>query len=245
MPGPLLQPAQGEPSGGYTVHKPHHRKPHPIVAKVDAPAPEATATAAAAPTAEAPPPVTQDASTPAPAPAKPAKRTHHTAAAAQATEASTGGLGFSFGEDEAPAPAPATPAPANNTRTASNEPPPEAAKPSKADVQQAGLAKRGAILFEHSSTDPQPSQMDGIKLLAGDLNSALEAGATQIQLQAFGGPVGDKGSEAKRISLRRALAIRQLLIDNGVPAAKIVTRAMGGVTDGGEADRVDIYVRAS
>ena len=66
IPGPLLQPAQGEPSGGYTVHKPHHHKPHPVVAKVDAPAPDAMATAAAAPTAEAPPPVTQDESTPAP-----------------------------------------------------------------------------------------------------------------------------------------------------------------------------------
>jgi outer membrane protein OmpA-like peptidoglycan-associated protein len=240
MPGPLLQP--GQPYPGYTVHRPRHRKPHPVVAKADVPPADATAaapttTADAAPT---PPAATEDTAPPPPPAAKPAKHSRHTAAAAQATEASTGGLGFSFGEDEAPAPPPAA-----NTRTASNEPPPAAAKPSKADAQQAGLAKRGAILFEHNSTDPQPTQMDGIKLLAGDLNSALEAGATQIQLQAFGGAPGDKGSEAKRISLRRALAIRQLLIDNGVPSAKIVTRAMGGETDGGEADRVDIYVRAS
>jgi outer membrane protein OmpA-like peptidoglycan-associated protein len=243
IPGPMFQP--GQSSSTYTVHKPHHHRPHPVVAKADVP-PPAEATAEAAPTADTPPPITSDNSLPVapPPPAKPAKHTHHTAAAAQATEASTGGLGFSFGEDEAPAPPP--PPPPANTRTASNEPPAaQAEKPSKADAQQANLAKRGAILFEHSSTDPQPSQMDGIKLLAGDLNSALEAGATQIQLQAFGGAPGDKGSEAKRISLRRALAIRQLLIDNGVPSAKIVTRAMGGATDGGEADRVDIYVRAS
>ena len=76
-------------------------------------------------------------------------------------------------------------------------------------------------------------------------NSALEAGATQIQLEAFGGNPGDKGSDAKRIALKRALAIRQLLIDNGVPSNKIITKAMGGVTDKGEPDRVDIYVRAS
>jgi outer membrane protein OmpA-like peptidoglycan-associated protein len=112
-------------------------------------------------------------------------------------------------------------------------------------MSEAGLAKRGAILFEHNSTDPQPSQLDGIKLLAGDLNSALEAGATQIQLQAFGGSPGDKSSDARRISLKRALAIRQLLIDNGVPSNKIITKAMGGATDKGEPDRVDIYVRAS
>lgn len=230
MPGPQLAPGQS----GYVVHKPHRHKPHPVVAKVDAPAADTAAPTATADATPPPaPPVAEEAASP---PAKPAKRSRHASAAA--TEASTGGLGFSFGEDEAPAPA-------ANTKTASNEPPAAPEKPSKADAQQAGLAKRGAILFEHNSTDPQPSQMDGIKLLAGDLNSALEAGATQIQLQAFGGGPGDKGSEAKRISLRRALAIRQLLIDNGVPAAKIVTRAMGGATDGGEADRVDIYVRAS
>ena len=238
IPAPLLP--SGQPATGYTVHKPHHRRPHPVVAKADVPATDAAAAPApAAPAAEAAPPVAAEDSAPTPPPAKPAKHTRHTAAAAQATEASTGGLGFSFGEDQAPTPPPA------NTRTAANAPPAPAETPSKADAQQAGLAKRGAILFEHNSTDPQPSQMDGIKLLAGDLNAALESGATQIQLQAYGGAPGDKGSEAKRVSLRRALAIRQLLIDNGVPSGKIVTRAMGGVTDGGEADRVDIYVRAS
>jgi outer membrane protein OmpA-like peptidoglycan-associated protein len=233
MPGPLLQP--GQPYPGYVVHKPRHHKPHPVVAKTDAP----PADAAAAPptqTADATPPVASPPAEESAPPAKP-KRARHTAATpASDAPASSGGMGFSFGEDEAPAPA--------NTRTASNEPPAQAAKPSKAEAQEAGLAKRGAILFEHNSTDPQPSQMDGIKLLAGDLNSALEAGATQIQLQAFGGAPGDKGSEAKRISLRRALAIRQLLIDNGVPSGKIITKAMGGASDG-EPDRVDIYVRAS
>ena len=65
----------------------------------------------------------------------------------------------------------------------------------------------------------------------------------QIQLLAFGGAPGDKGSDAKRISLKRALAIRQLLIDNGVPSNKIVPKAMGGA-DNGEPDRVDVYVLA-
>lgn len=117
-------------------------------------------------------------------------------------------------------------------------------KPAKTDTVQSGLTKRGAILFVHDATDPQPSQLDGIRLLAGDLNSAIEAGASRIQLEAFGGPPGDKSSDARRISLRRALAIRQLLIDNGVPSNRIDVRALGGVTDGGNPDRVDIYIRA-
>lgn len=244
----------GSPGYGqsYKVHKPHH---HRRVVKaqtvasdtVTATPAEMTTTPASAPdSAPAPAAPAADAApaTPPPAPAK--RHSKHTAtasAAAPATDAQSGaGMGFTFGDDEQPAPPP----PAANTRTASNEPPPaaQAAKPGKPDASTAGLAKRGSILFEHASTDPQPTQMDGIKLLAGDLNSALEAGATQIQLMAFGGAAGDKGSDAKRISLKRALAIRQLLIDNGVPSNKIITKAMGGATDNGEPDRVDIYVRA-
>jgi hypothetical protein len=62
---------------------------------------------------------------------------------------------------------------------------------------------------------------------------------------AYGGAPGDKSSDARRIALKRATAIRQLLIDNGVPASRIDVRAMGGITDKGEPDRVDVYVHAS
>ena len=60
----------------------------------------------------------------------------------------------------------------------------------------------------------------------------------------YGGAPGDKGSDARRLSLKRALAIRQVLIDNGVPSTKIDVRAMGGIDDHGNTDRVDVFVRA-
>ena len=63
-------------------------------------------------------------------------------------------------------------------------------------------------------------------------------------LLAYGGNRGDKGSDARRLSLKRALAIRQVLIDNGVSADRIDVRAMGGVDDTGPADRVDVFVKA-
>jgi outer membrane protein OmpA-like peptidoglycan-associated protein len=134
------------------------------------------------------------------------------------------------------------------TRIASAEPPPahtQAPEQPASKSTEAGFAKRGEIVFSHAATDPAPAQYDGLKLLAGDLNSALQAGATRIQLQAYGGAPGDKGSDARRLSLKRALAIRQVLIDNGVPSSKIDIRAMGGIDDKGNADRVDVLVRAS
>ena len=115
--------------------------------------------------------------------------------------------------------------------------------PTKAGASEPGLAKRGEIVFNHDATDPAPAQYDGLKLLAGDLNSALQSGATRIQLEAYGGAPGDKSSDARRLSLKRALAIRQVLIDNGVPSGKIDVRAMGGIDDHGNADRVDVLLR--
>jgi hypothetical protein len=43
--------------------------------------------------------------------------------------------------------------------------------------------------------------------------------------------------------LKRALAIRQALIDDGVEPGRIDVRAMGGA-DTGPSDRVDVYVKA-
>ena len=106
------------------------------------------------------------------------------------------------------------------------------------------LSKRSEILFPHNATDPTPQSASELRELASDLNSALDAGARRVQLDAFGGAPGDKSSDARRVSLKRALVIRQLLINDGVPASRIDVRAMGGIDDSGNADRVDVYVRA-
>jgi outer membrane protein OmpA-like peptidoglycan-associated protein len=180
------------------------------------------------------------------------------------SDSGSAAIPFSFGGSAPPPPA-STKKPAKQTKVATAEPPPAQtpaadAQPAKAPEKaadkapdkaqdksspDAGFAKRGEIVFKHDATDPAPAQFDGLKLLAGDLNTALQSGATRIQLQAFGGNPGDKGSDARRLSLKRALAIRQVLIDNGVPSGKIDIRAMGGIDDKGNADRVDVLVRAS
>jgi outer membrane protein OmpA-like peptidoglycan-associated protein len=159
---------------------------------------------------------------------------------------------FSFGEDDTAAPAASGEAPpmsAPGEKTASL--PPHVAgtvhpvsSPKAADNDHAGLTKRGTVLFGKGATDPSPAQFAGVKLLAGDLTTALESGASRVQLEAYGGAPGDKSSDARRLSLKRALAVRQLLIDNGVPSNRIDVRAMGGVDDKGQTDRVDLFVRA-
>jgi outer membrane protein OmpA-like peptidoglycan-associated protein len=131
-----------------------------------------------------------------------------------------------------PAPAPAKPPPAAPTRTASVEP-----------AAATELSKRNSIVFTPGAEEPPPSALDTIKGMTASLTAALWSGGAHIQLEAFGGKVGDKSSDARRLSLKRALIVRQLLIDDGIPSDRIVVRAMGGAS-GGALDRVDIFVAA-
>jgi outer membrane protein OmpA-like peptidoglycan-associated protein len=136
-----------------------------------------------------------------------------------------------------PKPQPAQPAP--------KPAPPPAAKPAPAsEAATPGFTKRSVILFAPGAPDPAEGAMGAIKFLAGDLNAAMTRASSRIEIQAFGGAKGDKSSDARRLSLKRALSIRQVLIDDGVSAERIDVRAMGGADDTGPADRVDVYVKA-
>jgi outer membrane protein OmpA-like peptidoglycan-associated protein len=153
---------------------------------------------------------------------------------------------FSPGASYTPAPpqaaqpqAPAAPKP---TKLASNTPPPATTSPSN-QSPGAGFSRRSQIIFAANAGDPAPNALDAIRMLGGDLNAALNGGAQKIQLQAYGGARSDKSSDARRLSLKRALAIRNILIEAGVPSGKIDVRAMGGADDG-PLDRVDVYVRS-
>lgn len=131
------------------------------------------------------------------------------------------------------------------TQVARANPPPASAQPSAPkEAPTPGLSKRSVILFAPQAADPAESALGAIKFLAGDLNAAMTSASSRVQIQAYGGNRGDKGSDARRLSLKRALAIRQVLIDNGVPPDRIDVRAMGGVDDTGPADRVDVFVKA-
>ncbi|HEY1638074.1 MAG TPA: OmpA family protein [Rhizomicrobium sp.] len=121
--------------------------------------------------------------------------------------------------------------------------PPAPPKP-KADPH-AGLTKKGEVLFSGTDIAPPSDSAGTVKSLAGELNSALDSGAARVELEAFGGNPGDKSSDARRLSLRRALAIRQMLIDKGVPANRIDVKALGGADDHGSAERVDVYLRGA
>lgn len=214
-------------------HRVVHHRPKPVVEATtvdvpgyNAPPPDEVASL--------PPPKPKVVATPKPAAPKRAP------AQAPVQTASTGaGVPFSF--DPATSPyVPPAPAPQTNKRVASNTPAPAATTPGPAS--DGTLSRRSQIIFAAKASDPAPNALDAIRMLGNDLNNALTSGASRIQLQAYGGAKSDKSSDARRLSLKRALAIRQILIDAGVPSSKIDVRAMGGADDG-PLDRVDVLVR--
>ncbi|HUE63696.1 MAG TPA: OmpA family protein [Rhizomicrobium sp.] len=122
--------------------------------------------------------------------------------------------------------------------------PPVRTAPAGPTTGKENLTKRSVILFAKDAPDPAQGALGAIKFLASDLNAAMSAPNARVELQAFGGSKGDKGSDARRLSLKRALSIRQVLIDDGVSPDRIDVEAMGGADDTGPADRVDVYIKA-
>ncbi|MGB8602985.1 MAG: OmpA family protein [Rhizomicrobium sp.] len=111
-------------------------------------------------------------------------------------------------------------------------------------VAEARGARRGSITFEANASDPGGAAVQSLTRLADSLSMALAGnGSGRVQVFAYAGPKGEKSSDSRRLSLKRALIVRQLLIDAGVPSDRIDVRAMGGATDGGAAERVDVFLK--
>ena len=249
---PLLQPGQpypGQPDQPIVLHMPEaHRT---VVRRQTEPQQEI----ATAPASPPPPPPPRPASHAVPQSPPPLADTSAETTTGTTSDSATT-IPFSFGgappaqqsrtPDKHSALPPTHASVPTPERTASVAPQPAATGQSSMTPGEEGpdLSKRSEIIFPHNGTDPTAQSMSDMKQLAGTLNSALNAGARRVQLDAFGGAPGDKSSDARRVSLKRALVIRQLLIDDGVPASRIDVRAMGGIDDNGNADRVDVYVRA-
>jgi len=222
---PLLQP--GEKAGAVQLHMPGQGSARMRTARAPSASSPPVRTAVGAPRETPPPrqtprqspPPKRVAAAPPPPPQTPA--------------ASFGAAGLEL------APPPVAAAPSQQTQIAKAAPPQSNSVPAGP-----GLTKRSVILFAAGASDPAQSALGAIKFLAGDLNTAMTGPGSRIQILAYGGEKGDKGSDARRLSLKRALAIRQVLIDDGVASERIDVRAMGGADDGGPADRVDVYIKA-
>jgi len=103
----------------------------------------------------------------------------------------------------------------------------------------AGFSVLTRVRFRNGQSDLGNEAKASLDTLA----ARLLANEERVRLAAFSGQAGDTSSEARRLSLERALAVRTYLVSKGVPISRVDVLAFGGSTDG-TPDRVDVMVRA-
>ena len=118
---------------------------------------------------------------------------------------------------------------------------PVAAKPTASQDRASVLAGQATALevkFEPGMEVLTPDSLAALDQIA----ESLKAASLRVQLAAYSGPPGNNSSDTRRLSLKRALAVRNYLDSRGVPKLTVNIAAFGGAVQG-ETDRVDVMVR--
>lgn len=125
--------------------------------------------------------------------------------------------------------APNKAAPKKPSQTASL--PPVSRKPATANLVR--LAFKGG---EAKLPAPAIKQLDDV------VGKLTKQSTLRLQLLAYADGTTSSGSQARRLSLSRALAVRSYLIEKGIRSTRIDVRALGNQVKGSPADRVDIVI---
>ena len=118
------------------------------------------------------------------------------------------------------------------------EPEPQVAslgEPGPADLATPGLAL--SVAFPPGGSELLP---ETIAALDGVIVAMLADEGARIQLMAYAGLEDGSASQARRLSLSRALAVRGYLIERGVRSTRIDVRALGDNVAEGSPERVDV-----
>lgn len=144
----------------------------------------------------------------------------------------------------APAPAPVEPPPAPKVAVVAPPPPPApapAATPVVA-VPSPTMSDKGArLLFLPDSADIPTTARPTLESIVKLVQSQQDR---RILITAYAAGTPETASQARRLSLNRALTVRSFLAEKGVSTARVDVRALGGQVADGPADRVDLELTA-
>lgn len=151
-----------------------------------------------------------------------------------------------------PAPPPVTPPAAKSAKVAPPRitPPPSAkpAKPPQVASLPAGTppavagsdGQKVTVHFAPKATDIPP----GAAPFLADLVRKMKSDKSlRLQLKGYAGSAKGSASQARRMSLFRALSVRTHLMKRGIRSTRMDVRALGNKVKGGKPDRVDIEVK--
>lgn len=143
------------------------------------------------------------------------------------------------------APPPPPPLALNLSKPAVKVPPPPPADQTAAltsrpaPIDALNLGQQFRLGFNNGSaaiSDGAATQLDGVA------KSMKQNGNLRLQLLAYAGGGSQTPSQARRLSLSRALAVRSQLIEKGIQSTRIDVRALGNKLEAGPPDRVDIII---
>ena len=117
------------------------------------------------------------------------------------------------------------------------EPEPEPTVAARPAAETAGRADLLRIEFDGDSADLPRGADNDLRAIADRL---LQDEALRAQVKAYAGGSSGSASAARRLSLSRALAVRSVLIEQGVRSTRIDVRALGDRNEGGPPERVDV-----
>ncbi len=95
------------------------------------------------------------------------------------------------------------------------------------------------IVFD---SDAEEFSETGARLLSGIAQRMVDDPSIRIQVRAYAGGTPETASQARRLSLNRALAVRTFLTDRGVRGTRIDVRALGNTAPGEPKERVDLLL---
>ena len=144
-----------------------------------------------------------------------------------------------------PAPKMAKPAPARPPAPKMAKPAPALTPPAPAAApkpQAAGISGPGAAPLRSVAFAPGNADLSGDshKVLDSFTASLTEDPNLRMQLLAYAGEPNLSASQARRLSLSRALAVRSYLISKGIRSTRIDVRALGNKVPSGTPNRVDL-----
>lgn len=143
-----------------------------------------------------------------------------------------------------------TPPPKSNSQTIPKvsvpQPPKMAPKPNlvSAETAQTRTTTDGTIRigFGKSSSDLPNSATGALDKLARQMSGNTDL---RVQLHGYSNGASASPSQARRLSLFRALSVRTYLMKKGVRSTRIDVRALGKKADGEAANRVDVIIQKS
>jgi outer membrane protein OmpA-like peptidoglycan-associated protein len=97
------------------------------------------------------------------------------------------------------------------------------------------------VLFDDKSAKISDAARTPLQELS---NAMKESEDLRVQLMAYAEGTSETASQARRLSLSRALAVRSFLINQGVRSTRMDVRALGNKAESGPADRVDAVLIA-